>query len=287
MIWKYTLPGPRTITIMRKDVHWKQVLKRIAAEGYVEPVTGAVAITTVPAILHVNFEAREYAQKYYKLSFGDFLIYKPIYFNFDIDTLYFDGPGSVQEFLGKPPWESSSKNHKLKRKNTDELREIKYVAYYGAYNCMGDIVDFMTVLEKFTTLIPYYLEAPKYKRSLVRLLSWFWIWTRKSGNIPKIKPVNKLQLAQKKVFELTGYKPRSYKRRITKKAPWLQRILEKNVVPYRYVPLAIPLGILFLSFWDPVERGRGGFGGLGFGDCSVFEYLCLGIFTFSLKVEDK
>jgi hypothetical protein len=58
IIWEYSLPGPRTITIMRKDVHWKQVLKRMAAEGYAEPVTGAVAITTVPAILHVSFEAR-------------------------------------------------------------------------------------------------------------------------------------------------------------------------------------------------------------------------------------
>jgi hypothetical protein len=282
MIWKYTLPGPRTITIMRKDVHWKQVLKRMMVEGYADPVTGAVAVTTVPAILHVSFEAREYAQKYYKLSFSDYLIYKPIYFNFNIDTLYFDGPGSVQEFLVKPPWESSSKNHtKLKHKNTDELSQIKYLAYYGAYNCMEEIVGFMTALEKFTTMIPYYLDTPIFRRSLARILSVFWITARvKHENIPKIEPVNRRQLAHKKVFELTGYKPKSYKRRITKTAPWLQRTLEKNVVAYRYIILAFALGIFFLSNFATE-------GEVQFGVCSVFELLCLGIFTSCLTVEDN
>jgi hypothetical protein len=227
---------------MPKDIHWKQVLKRLAAEGYVEPVTGAVAITTVPAILHVSFEAREYAQKYYKLSFGEFLIYKRVYFNFDIDTLYFDGVGAMQSFLGKPPWESSHKNlnSELKDKKIDELSQIKYLAHCGAYNCMEEIVAFMTALEKFTTMIPDYLDTPNFRRSVARVLSLFWIAARvKHENIPKIAPANKHQLAHKKVFELTGYKPRSYKRRITKEAPWWQRILEANLVVLNLIHILI------------------------------------------------
>jgi hypothetical protein len=241
MIWEYSLPGPRTITIMRKDVHWKQVLKRMAAEGYAEPVTGAVAITTVPAILHVSFEAREYAQNYYKLSFGDFLIYKPVYFNFDIDTLYFDGPGAAQAFLGELRVEVRYQNvDELKHKNLNELSQIKYLGYYGAYNCMEEIVAFMTALEKFTTMIPYFLDTSILKRAVVRVLSLFWILAGVSGeNIPKIVPANKRQLAHKKVFELTGYKPRNYKRRIIKAAPRWQRILDANLVVLKLIHLLI------------------------------------------------
>jgi hypothetical protein len=241
MIWEYSLPGPRTIIIMRKDVHWKQVLKRMAAEGYAEPVTGAVAITTVPAILHVSFEAREYAQNYYKLSFGDFLIYKPVYFNFDIDTLYFDGPGAVQAFLVEPRVEVRHKNvDELKHKNLDELSQIKYLGYYGAYNCMEEIVTFMTGLEKFTTMIPYFLDTPDLKRAVARVLGLFWIIAGVEGeNIPKIVPANKRQLAHKKVFELTGYKPRNYKTRKIREAPWRQRILEVNLVVLKLIHLLI------------------------------------------------
>jgi hypothetical protein len=218
------------------------VLKRMAAEGYAEPVTGTVAITTIPAILHVSFEARKYAQKYYKLSFGDFLIYKRVYFNFDMDTLYFDGVGAMQAFLEKPLWESSHKNldSELKDKKIDELGQIKYLAYYGAYNFMEEIVAFMTALEKFTTMIPDYLDTPNFRRSVARVLSLFWIAARvKHENIPKIVPANRRQLAHKKVFELTGYKPRSYKRRITREAPWWQRILKANLVALNLIHILI------------------------------------------------
>jgi hypothetical protein len=271
MIWEYSLPGPRTITIMRKDVHWKQVLKRMAAEGYAEPVTGAVAITTVPAILHVSFEAREYAQKYYKLSFGDFLIYKPVYFNFNIDTLYFDGPGAAQAFLGELRVEVRYQNvDELQHKNLNELSQIKYLGYYGAYNCMEEIVAFMTALEKFTTMIPYFLDTSILKRAVVRVLSLFWILAGVSGeNIPKIVPANKRQLAHKKVFELTGYKPRNYKRRIIKAALWWQRISDLNLVVLKLIQLLI-LGNT--GAWGVEAKGReGGFLNL----CLLKTILCI------------
>jgi len=143
--------------------------------------------------------------------------------------------------MREPQEELSHKNvDELRHKNLKELSQIKYLGYYGAYNCMEEIVAFMTALEKFTTMIPYFLDTPNLKRSVARVLSLFWIIAGVKGeNIPKIVPANKRQLAHKKVFELTGYKPRNYKRRIIKAAPWWQRTLEASLVVLKLIHLLI------------------------------------------------
>jgi 2EXR family len=48
------------------------------------------AVTTTPALLHTNVEAKEVAAKHYKLAFNDNLKHRPVWFDFSIDILYFN-----------------------------------------------------------------------------------------------------------------------------------------------------------------------------------------------------
>jgi hypothetical protein len=227
---------------MRKDIHWKQVLKRIA-DGYAEPVYGAVAITTVPAILHVNFEAREFAKKYYQLSFSDFLMDKPVHFNFAIDTLYFEGFGADQAFFW---WKGG-----LSDRSVEELMKIRHIAHRSAYNpLLREIVHFRE-LERFIAVVPkFFMDSPRMRNSIIRVLGSYWL---KAGvewnNIPEIIPANERQLACKKVFELTGYKLRSYKKVKTAAVQFWGRF-KSRLVALSILPLLVSSRYSFCLVWS-------------------------------------
>ncbi|KAE8451587.1 hypothetical protein EG329_003660 [Mollisiaceae sp. DMI_Dod_QoI] len=75
MIYNFMMPGPR---------HVHMTFRRALP-------TRLGSSTPIPALLHLNKNARYEAQKKYKLHFGSYLYEPNVYFNPDIDTLYF-GP---------------------------------------------------------------------------------------------------------------------------------------------------------------------------------------------------
>jgi hypothetical protein len=78
MVWKQAIPGPRIVEITRSFRH---------RPGSTNREFQLKARTTIPAMLHVNSEAREIAQKIYKPLFKKVLGHA-IYFNPDIDFFY-------------------------------------------------------------------------------------------------------------------------------------------------------------------------------------------------------
>ncbi|KAL2072981.1 hypothetical protein VTL71DRAFT_10305 [Oculimacula yallundae] len=72
-IWALAVPGPRTVTL--------------TMVGSPKTDISVKSTSCVPAMLHVNLEAREVALKKYSLVEGSIEGLKPIYFDFDMDTL--------------------------------------------------------------------------------------------------------------------------------------------------------------------------------------------------------
>lgn len=85
-IWKLALPGPRIVKVRPCSVKFMEEL----AAGDMTKHT-FVSPTKAPSILFVCGESRKEAMKTYQLSFGSehHNIPSTVYFNFDLDMLYF------------------------------------------------------------------------------------------------------------------------------------------------------------------------------------------------------
>jgi hypothetical protein len=85
-IWECALPGPRLVTVFAyKDIMFGEYIA--VKRGYRSP-------TRPPTILFVSRESRDIALRHYQLCFGvgrlERWLPSTIYFNFKLDTLYFE-----------------------------------------------------------------------------------------------------------------------------------------------------------------------------------------------------
>jgi hypothetical protein len=98
-IWKLC-DLPQVITI--KNASYEEKKSRYMGEQvFYETFIKAEAKGTVPAILHVNRESRAMGLKFWSLELGEQLE-KPIYFNWERDTLFMENWDDVIAFYGGP-----------------------------------------------------------------------------------------------------------------------------------------------------------------------------------------
>jgi hypothetical protein len=93
MVWELQLPDPRTITITEDVVHKSldDPDLRIAK----------AAKTPVPTLLHICKESRDFALRFYRLSFEIELAGRPIYFDFERDLLFIPSERHLKAFYGR------------------------------------------------------------------------------------------------------------------------------------------------------------------------------------------
>jgi len=93
IVWELQLPGPRTITITEDVVHKSlddpDLRKAKAAK------------TPVPTLLHICKESRDFALRFYRLSFEIELADRPIYFDFERDLLFIPSERHLKAFYGR------------------------------------------------------------------------------------------------------------------------------------------------------------------------------------------
>ncbi|RDL40179.1 uncharacterized protein BP5553_00158 [Venustampulla echinocandica] len=92
IIWKYLLPGPRIVRIDMAEHPIRAPADRLQLEA----VTDSNPVPT--PIFHICSESRKLALKHYECAFKEQLSGKPIYFDFEIDTLYFPNPVELCAF---------------------------------------------------------------------------------------------------------------------------------------------------------------------------------------------
>ncbi|KAH8786804.1 hypothetical protein F5882DRAFT_495962 [Hyaloscypha sp. PMI_1271] len=89
MIWHFAANYQRTITIRGADPY-------VEANQMVAKHNAHI----VPGILHANRESREIALKHYQIHFGPQFGGRHIFFNYDVDGLYFPFPSDLDAFYG-------------------------------------------------------------------------------------------------------------------------------------------------------------------------------------------
>ncbi|OTB11740.1 hypothetical protein K445DRAFT_26228 [Daldinia sp. EC12] len=90
-IWQYAMPDPRTVVVKSPYPGQKQTprsLEEGISDSYSQGETW-YSNTQIPALLHVNAEARYEALKHYQLSLGVGGLQPRIYVDFSRDTLFF------------------------------------------------------------------------------------------------------------------------------------------------------------------------------------------------------
>ncbi|KAI0835306.1 hypothetical protein F5Y06DRAFT_137782 [Hypoxylon sp. FL0890] len=90
-IWQHALPGPRTVVVKSPYTRQKQTprsLEEAISERHNQDETW-YSTTQIPALLHVNAEARYEALKHYKLALGVGSAQSRIYVDFSQDTIFF------------------------------------------------------------------------------------------------------------------------------------------------------------------------------------------------------
>ncbi|KAI8960145.1 hypothetical protein F5Y11DRAFT_358707 [Daldinia sp. FL1419] len=90
-IWQHAMPDPRTVVVKSPYTEQKQSPRSLEEAILDSPNRQETWYSTaqIPALLHVNAEARYEALKHYKLSLGVGSIKPRIYVDFSRDTLFF------------------------------------------------------------------------------------------------------------------------------------------------------------------------------------------------------
>jgi hypothetical protein len=95
IIWTLALPKPRTIMVTSREF--------VTYNERMSPVRNYRAghnAQTVPCVLHVCAESRSLGLKTYQLAFATQLRGRPVYFNFQSDTLYMKDSFALESFCG-------------------------------------------------------------------------------------------------------------------------------------------------------------------------------------------
>lgn len=85
-IWKLSLPGPRFVEMRMSAIQQHQQYDFVTKEN------DFTYSGSTPTLLHVCQESRKEALRYYTLAFHNRKCSIPVYFDFDIDTLYLRDP---------------------------------------------------------------------------------------------------------------------------------------------------------------------------------------------------
>jgi hypothetical protein len=91
IIWRCALPGPRTVVVKSPHTRQKQVptsLDEVLPQAFDGEETWQSA-AQIPALLHVNVEARIETLKHYSLSLGVGRAQPRVYVDFSRDTIFF------------------------------------------------------------------------------------------------------------------------------------------------------------------------------------------------------
>jgi hypothetical protein len=159
--WALAIPGARVITVIGNEVY-----KKDATIDHCRFQQHAKALADIPALLHVNKEARAVALKHYKLAFGTCLSGTGVYFNFSRDILHFDLFSTLQKFYGEL-LHTNLQFHRLVRRGgscqcdlpprdaTDEgikslCEKVQNVIIGQCYKYTGD--DFIRIVKPWSAL---------------------------------------------------------------------------------------------------------------------------------------
>ncbi|APA10109.1 hypothetical protein SS1G_07506 [Sclerotinia sclerotiorum 1980 UF-70] len=146
MIFEESLPEGRIISLKAVEIlvetpdKWTREWYSTETFGGKYKSARIVVSTTLPTLLHVNSMAREIAQEKYKLEFSHCLPH-PVYFNFEIDTLYIQSDRAVRLLQGT--------SHRLKRLPTPLSRglDIAKMQEKLKYLMLGEPCLFKTTTE--------------------------------------------------------------------------------------------------------------------------------------------
>lgn len=120
-IWKQSLPGPRVVEIFPP-------LKNENGGGvYGQELDISPRSSAVFSTLHVCWESREIALKYYQPEFHHVLGGRPIYFNFETDTLFLNKDISsfrmFEPSLEELDYESAKDNYCMAQRDVEDLAD--------------------------------------------------------------------------------------------------------------------------------------------------------------------
>ncbi|KAI0118568.1 hypothetical protein F4776DRAFT_259888 [Hypoxylon sp. NC0597] len=114
-IWQHAIPEPRTVVVKSPHTKQKQTIRSLE-EAIFEPQNQEetwYSTTQIPALLHVNAEARYEALKHYKLSLGVGGAQPRIYVDFSRDTIFFGNSELKPEC--SPLWASTQDLDRVQR----------------------------------------------------------------------------------------------------------------------------------------------------------------------------
>ena len=100
-IWKLSLPGPRVIRITHDPRNMATVKIQEIGAGPSPFWRAKANAGPVPALLHVNKEARSLASQYYSLAFEKQTQGRPVYFDAPRDTLHLPNREGIRAFYGR------------------------------------------------------------------------------------------------------------------------------------------------------------------------------------------
>jgi hypothetical protein len=98
IIWWFSIPGPRTVTIFSQK---EAYVTNEDGHAACNPSISAKSNSKPSALLHATRESREIALKSYSLSFKEHLNQRPVYFRFSTDTLYMENWHAFRCFFGR------------------------------------------------------------------------------------------------------------------------------------------------------------------------------------------
>ncbi|KAI1414360.1 hypothetical protein F5Y13DRAFT_159393 [Hypoxylon sp. FL1857] len=114
-IWQHAMPGPRTVIVKSPYTRQNQT-PRSLEEAMTEPDNQEetwYSTTQIPALLHVNAEARYEALKHYELTLGVEGAQPRIYIDFSRDTVFFGNSELKPEC--SPLWGSTQDLDRVRR----------------------------------------------------------------------------------------------------------------------------------------------------------------------------
>ncbi|KAJ8116332.1 hypothetical protein ONZ43_g4467 [Nemania bipapillata] len=115
-IWQLAMPGPRTVVIKSphtRSKHTPTSLDDILVHTASDAELAWHSTTQIPALLHVNAEARYEALKHYSLSLGIGKAQPRVYVDFDRDTLFLGDAELKLEC--SPLWAETEDLNKVRR----------------------------------------------------------------------------------------------------------------------------------------------------------------------------